>query len=246
MNTRSNFDLALPGRALEHQEQLAVSAPDSLSMLNEIYTNSLNQRLLEDQYKNCQENLPDVSLKQYYLQEISDLRPVSRGGTKQLNNDGSKKWKKAAWPPSAKSHKVEVPEFQAYLKAVGTGESQITVHVLGADRLLGMVETPAENKSVLEVLVAIRVAKLQAKIVELEVMHPGYAWVKDMIEAVQAYCNFHLKGLNDMSSKTPTRSSRSTPMRSKICVMSLEKAPMSGHSGGRNKVSVRGRKRTSM
>ena len=76
-------------------------------------------------------------------------------------------------------------------------------------------------KSALEVLVAIRVAMLPAKMVDLEVTHPGYAWVKDMIEAVQAYCLFHLECLNNMILEDSNRSFGSTPIRSRICVMSL-------------------------
>ena len=52
------------------------------SVLNDIYKSSLTHRLLEDQCKNWQTNLPDVTLEQYHMEEIPDLKPVSRPGTK--------------------------------------------------------------------------------------------------------------------------------------------------------------------
>ena len=167
-------------------------------MITEIYNKTLADKRLQNIENNWKETLPAVCVRQYYMDEIADLRPISRRGRKVLKADGSKKRKKAAWPPSAKDHHVELPEFEAYLKTVGAGPSILYKHILGAGRFLGMVETDAGELSDVEMLVAIRTAGLHKKILELKIMHPGYTWVNDMIDAAVAYCDFQAKRLNDM------------------------------------------------
>ena len=72
---------------------------------------------------------------------------MSRSGKTQLKADGSSRRKKAAWPPSAKKHKVALPEFERHLKDIGTGDSHIGPHVLGAGRFLEMIESTSEDKA---------------------------------------------------------------------------------------------------
>ena len=189
-----------PGQlAMAAESALAVPAepPNQDQMLQEIYGAHKAKTAAEEKKKNWKSEVPSVNVKDAYIAEPT---PASkRMGTDFTTDaqDPSQRVTRASWPKKFKKDKVEVEDFEAWLKETNRGVANAGDMVRGVNRVLGCLdvgpppcggEPPA--KTDVKVLIGLFLGQGHKAMLALPLLHPRISWTETTFEGLVNYITY--------------------------------------------------------